>query len=170
MSAQIDSTERFTLHIQAAAAGLDFIEPKVHFELSVPADAELRSIWIAAGSYYQVGTADKWWVQGVLKFWWEGEQVGKLEFCDASAELTLADRVGAVREIVRMSPPASGSQQPALRIQQLQAAVARDNLDLGCIQLRVRCNKVTYEIEKSWVASAINNVFAIGCRIVSSLP
>lgn len=168
MSAQIDSTERFVLGLGAAVPGYDFITPGVQFELSVPLDAELRSIWIAAGSYYQVTDADSWWIQGKLEFWWEGEKVGKLEFSDASALLSAVDRQGQIREIVRMSPPATGSTQPSLRIQQVPSTgVARDNLDLGCIQVRVRCNRVTFEIEKSRLIG-VQNTFAIGCRIVSS--
>jgi hypothetical protein len=168
MSAQVHSAEQFKV---VAPAGpfpqTDFVDISEPMELSVPAEVSTRHLWIAAGAYYQGSNTDHWLIQGNLTFWLAGKQVGKLEFSDASADIFAGEMVLAPRTLLRISPNATGSTQPALRFQVLSGGgLFRDNLDIACMTVQVQCDRIKYHVEKSYTFTG-NNFFLIGLRCVS---
>jgi hypothetical protein len=163
---QCNSVEQFQTETASAGPVTDFVTPGVKATLSVPAEAANRYIWIACGSYFQFAKADHWFIQGRINFFLRTTQVGFLEFSDASAELDDAERLIAPRTVTRISASGDGSYQPVLRFQKFSdAAYYRDNLDIPCLSVRVECDRIEYDLEKSYCATS--GAFLIGLRCVS---
>lgn len=170
----VHSDERFIEVTLAATFTLtDFIGPGVLFDLKVPADAPLRHIWIAAGAFLQQSNSDHWFMQGKLNFYFQGENVGKLDFSDASAELSSSEKDIGVRKPLRIRPDGTGSTQPALRYQEFKSTLGtpyeRDNLDLSAFTLGIVCDRIEYEMEKCYATgSATILKLLYGLKVVSS--
>lgn len=151
----------------------DWVERGVLKRLDVAPGDYMRHIWIAAGAYFQNAAVDHWWVCGCLNFYRDGTKVGCLQFSDASADITDAERDAAPFKLTRLRPDATGSTQPGIKYQRSSVAVVRNNLDMGAFAIRADCDAIDYTVEGSYydTSSGVGPIqFLLGFRVMSSLP
>jgi hypothetical protein len=139
--------------------------------LNIPPEALRRSIWVAAGAFFQSATGDHWIVQGRLVFLRTGKAKGSFLIGDASSELTGPERDAASRQALRIRADGSGSVQPILRYENRVAGIARDNCDIAAFNVSVEADEVQWVLDHSYVlASAPGNLVKIitGLRVLSN--
>jgi hypothetical protein len=172
----ITTQEKFLTHVYLSSGAItNALTVGVCYDWPVPAQASLHYVWIASGAYIvsAVDVTCQWFVQGQLNFFRGGRQVGEFLFGDCSNNFGSALQKKATRTLTRTRGDAAGSWQPVLRYQAVDASALaatyeRDNLDMGCFSLPVRCDRISYEIKSYSVTPASADVHILtGARLVS---